>query len=193
MTTKGKLITGVVAVAILSAGGVAVVLFTERGAAGAQVRPSQALPAAVVQEAARLPPEPPPPVQPPAPSAEPVAPATAPELPTSLVDRARALEPLRQEVLAGITGMDGRVVACGLRGFGLVLTLETLDRRVRILEVAPRGAEESPDVSGGVAPPVPDEASLRCARGALVRSVFDAPSARPGRQWQMSYVAGVHQ
>jgi hypothetical protein len=125
---------------------------------------------------------------PPPPRAEEPGP---PDLPTDPRERLRALEPLRREVFAGLADLAGRVEACGLRDASLSLALETLDGRVRVLEVRvmPVGAG-----TGGTADAEPapqDDRAARCVRGALERTIISAPSARPGRQWEMAWGPGM--
>jgi len=115
----------------------------------------------------------------------------SPDLPADPRARLKALEPLRREVFAGLADLAGRVEACSLSDPNLFLTLETLDGRVRVLEVRvmPAGAG-----TGGItdAEPVPrDDHPARCVRGALERTIISAPSAKPGRQWEMAWSPGA--
>lgn len=196
MAPMRLLLAGMVVVGLLFVAGVLLVLAFERGARradqaasppaapevpGGTARRPDATPVAAAPPASNLRPSDPPP---------PARGSASAGLPASMEERVKALEPLRLEVTRGLAEHEGRIEACRLRGVELVVTLETLDRRVRVLDVAPRGADGGTDASGGVAPPQPDEEAVRCVRGALGRTVFAAPSAAPGRTWQMSYVAG---
>jgi hypothetical protein len=130
--------------------------------------------------------------QPPPPPPRPAAEAPRPsDLPTDPRERLKALEPLRREVFAGLADLDGRVEACRLRDASLYLTLETLDGRVRVLEVrvAPVGAGTGGPGEGE--PAALDDGAARCVRGALERTIVSAPSARPGRRWEMAWWPGA--
>jgi hypothetical protein len=131
--------------------------------------------------------EAPPPQVPPPPAEE----AKAPALPMDPRERLKALEPLRREVFAGLADLDGRVEACRLRDARLFLTLETLDQRVRVLAVRVEPAGAGTEEASGAAPVALDEGAARCVRGALERTIISAPSAKPGRQWEMPWGPGA--
>ncbi len=134
-----------------------------------------------VREARPLPPPPRPAVEAPRP----------PDLPLDPRERLEALEPLRREVFAGLKDLDGRIEACRLRDATLFLTLETLDQRVRVLEVRVEPAGAGTEEASGADPVALDENAARCVQGALERTIVSAPSARPGRQWEMAWGPGM--
>lgn len=150
--------------------------------------PPPALAAALPREERRAVP-PPAAATPPAPDGGDPAPASA--LPTDPNARLRALEPLRRETIAGLGELKGRVAHCDVRDGTVLVTLETLDRSVRIVDVRieplppgddPRARPEPADAGGD---------ATHCVRSALVRNVFAAPSARAGRRWEMPLAAGA--
>ncbi len=146
--------------------------------------PVAALPA---PEPLREAPTPQPPPQP-----QPLAEATStPELPMDPRERLKALEPLGREVFAGLRDLDGRIEACRLRDASLRLTLETLDGQVRVLRVRVMPLGAATEEATGVAPLPIDEGAARCVRGALERTIISAPSAKPGRQWEMAWWPGA--
>jgi hypothetical protein len=132
--------------------------------------------------------EAPPPQVLPRPPAEEVKP---PALPLDPRERLKALEPLRREVYAGLADLDGRVEACRLRNANLLLTLETLDQRVRVVQVRVEQAGAGAEEASGATPVALDDSAARCVRGALERTIISAPSAKPGRQWEMAWGPGA--
>lgn len=153
-------------------------------------------PPAAFTEPAPLPPPPAPePVRetlPPRVPPPPVAQAaTAPDVPLDPRERLKSLEPLRREVFAGLADLDGRVEACRLRHANLFLTLETLDQRVRVVQVRVEQPATETEEASGSAPVALDDGAARCVRGALERTIISAPSARPGRQWEMAWWPGA--
>lgn len=131
---------------------------------------------------ALAPPAPPPAVVPPktgeAPSAGPR------ELPADPNARLRALEPLRQEVFPGLADLRTRLRHCDDHGATVLVTLESLEGGVRIvaLRLEPRPGGDGADAEEE---PAADERTVHCMRSALVGNVVGAPSARPGRRWEM--------
>ncbi len=140
MTTKSWLITGVAGIALLCGAGAVVVTWAEGPASalpksaarpGAAYPSGQPLAAPGVSAAAgpaspsQLAPAPP----------EPAAPAAQLAPRDSLEEKVRALEPLRQEVFAGLASLDPRVERCRLGDADLLLTLETANGSVRVVEV----------------------------------------------------------
>ena len=91
----------------------------------------------------------------------------------------------------GSADLDGRVEACSLRDANLFLTLETLEGRVRVLEVRVMSAGAGTGAAGDAEPVARDDGAARCVRGALERTIISAPSARPGRQWEMAWGPGM--
>lgn len=192
MTTSGKFLAGLAGIALLFAASLLALRATDPGA--------PALPAAATREAATdlaaTTPAPSPAPGPAQlrPAAEPAfapAEAAASPLPSDIRERQRALEPLRREVFAGLAELDGRVEACQLRDGALHLTLETLEGRVRVLQVRVTATGAGQLATEDQAPPPRDDAAARCVRGALELAVVSAPSARPGRRWEMSYWPGA--
>jgi hypothetical protein len=122
------------------------------------------------------------------------APATAEaapaELPRDPSARLRALEPLRREVFAGIAEHHWRVRHCGVTDATIYVTVESLDGAVRIVEAR---VEEAPSTEPGADREAAsaDPAVEACVRSALVRNVIGAPSAKPGRRWEMPFVPGA--
>jgi hypothetical protein len=123
-------------------------------------------PAVAAPAPASAPVTPPPPraVTPPRPRASPPAPP----------DR-HALRDFRRELGAGLAGLEQQLAPCALGDASFTLALETVEGGLRIADarLAP-GAPASP-------------AGVICARGALVGHVIPAPSARPGRRWEMPF------
>lgn len=122
----------------------------------------------------------------------PPAPATAAEragsdpFPLDPVGRRRALEPLRREVLAGLAELAGRTARCDLAGATVTVTLETLDRAVRVVDAR---VERLPDPDVHADPAAAPEEVQHCVRSGLAGNVVSAPSARPGRRWEMPFDA----
>jgi hypothetical protein len=114
-----------------------------------------------------------------------------PDLPLDPRERLKALQPLRREVVAGLADLAGRVEACSLRDANIFLTLETLEGRVRVLEVRVMSAGAGTGAAGDAEPVARDDGAARCVRGALERTIISAPSARPGRQWEMPWGPGM--
>jgi hypothetical protein len=199
VTTEQWRQLGLGGITVLFLGGAAYVLWPEptppkrpapveaRPPARSEPAPVASLPAPEpIREAPTPQPQPPPPPQPPAEA------TSTPELPMDPRERLKALEPLGREVFAGLRDLDGRVEACRLRDASLRLTLETLDGQVRVLRVrvVPLGA--ATEEATGVAPLPLDEGAASCVRGALERTILSAPSARPGRQWEMAWWPGAN-
>jgi hypothetical protein len=114
-----------------------------------------------------------------------------PDLPIDPRERLKALEPLRQEVFAGLADLAGRVEGCGLRDASLSLALETLDGRIRVLEVRVLPVGAGTGGTSDAEPVARDDHAARCVRGALERTTFTAPSAKPGRKWGMAWAPGM--
>jgi hypothetical protein len=112
------------------------------------------------------------------------------ELPKDPSARLRALEPLRREVFTGITEHHWRVRHCGVTGATIYVTVESLDGAVRIVDARVEGtpsAEPGSEREDARADPAAED----CVRSALVRNVIGAPSAKPGRRWEMPFVPGA--
>jgi hypothetical protein len=128
------------------------------------------------------------------PRSEVVEPEPAPEAPsakpTSPEELLRQLAPLRNEVEAGLADLSPRVAHCGAFSDGLVLTLEALHGVVRIARVDAGTHPEAPDAEAG-AGRAPDEDQVRCVRSALEGNSLAAPSAKPGRRWDMPWWPGL--
>ena len=114
-----------------------------------------------------------------------------PALPPDPRARLKALEPLRREVFAGLADLAGRVEACGVRDANLHLTLETLEGRVRVMEVRVMPAGAGTGGTTDAEPVALEDHPARCVRGALERTIISAPSAKPGRQWEMAWSPGA--
>jgi hypothetical protein len=111
------------------------------------------------------------------------------ELPKDPSARLRALEPLRREVFSGLAEHHWRVRHCGVANATIYVTLESLDGGVRIVATRVEGTPSEPggDLDAARADPAVED----CVRSALVRNVVGAPSARPGRRWEMPFVPGA--
>jgi hypothetical protein len=112
------------------------------------------------------------------------------ELPKDPSARLRALEPLRREVFTGLAEHHWRVQRCGVADATIYVTLESLDGGVRIVDTRVEGTP-SADPGGELDSARADPAVEDCVRSALVRNVVGAPSARPGRRWEMPFVPGA--
>jgi hypothetical protein len=115
--------------------------------------------------------------------------AVAAAQPKDLSDQRRALEPLRREVFAGLGEQHWRVARCGAADATIYVTLESLDGAVRIVDTRVERmpeAEHGSDLEAGTMDPAVED----CVRSALMRNVVGAPSARPGRRWEMRFVPG---
>ncbi len=189
MTTKGWLITGVAGISLLCGAGALIVTWAEGpapaspGTTALAGPPVQAAPPAA-------PPAPPAPAGPAAPLG-PAAPSTPPAPQDSLEEKVRALEPLRQEVFAGLAALDARVERCRLSDADLLLTLETSSGSVRVVDVQVAAAGAATAEMTGVAPPPLDEAAVACVRRSLRGETLRAPSAVAGRQWELHYRPGT--
>lgn len=124
--------------------------------------------------------------------APPVVRVSAPgsDLPSSMAERAKALEPLRLEVLAGLATLDHRIEGCQLRDADVLLTLETTDGGVRVADLQVAAAGAATAEATGIAPSPLDEHAVRCVRRALEQASFKASSAEAGRQWQLAWRPG---
>jgi hypothetical protein len=93
--------------------------------------------------------------------------------------RRHALISFRREVIAGLADLQARVARCapaaGLSPTSFMLSVESVEGGVRIVEAQPepRGSAS--------------EAEVTCARAALRGHVIPAPSAEPGRRWQLRF------
>ncbi len=105
-------------------------------------------------------------------------------------ERAAALEPLRQEVFAGLASLEPRIDGCQLRDAELLLTLETMDGGVRVVEVQVAAAGPSTAEATGIAPTPLDDHAVRCVRRNLEQASFKAPSAVAGRRWELAWRPG---
>jgi hypothetical protein len=151
--------------------------------------PPRAAPPIPESPAARPRAEPVPPAPPPA-SAAPSPAAAAAELPKDPEGRLEALEPLRRELFPRLADLRGRIAHCESADATLLVVLETLERAVRIVDVrleprpAAAGSREEDDAPA-------DERTVHCVRSALVGNVVAAPSATPGRRWEMPLEAAA--
>jgi hypothetical protein len=91
--------------------------------------------------------------------------------------RRRALRSFRQEMKAGLAALQKRVAECAAPKASFTLDVETFDGGVRVLDahLNPGGSAADPAVA--------------CARAALLGETIAAPSAEPGRRWQMPFLA----
>jgi hypothetical protein len=122
------------------------------------------------------------------------APADRPPPPpdrANVADLKRALEPLREQVSAGLSNLAPRIEHCGVLPGGLVVTLETLDGAVRIAGTEPGPVAEAPGAETEAQVLAGDEDAVRCIRGLVDGSVIAAPAARPGRRWEMPWWPGA--
>jgi hypothetical protein len=187
VTTKGWIASGLAGIAAFLAASLLAVNWTERRAPGPPEAPARSVPApAAPAPTSSRPPEP-------APTSErPVPPVSGPgtALPSSMAERARALEPLRQEVMAGLAALDPRIESCQLRDADLLLTLETVSGAVKVLQVQVEAAGAATAEATGIPPAPLDELAVRCVRRLLEQSAFQAPSAVAGRRWELAYRPG---
>jgi hypothetical protein len=109
----------------------------------------------------------------------------------NVADLKRALEPLREQVSAGLSGLAPRIEHCGVLPGGLVITLETLDGAVRIAAAELGSVTEAPGAETEAQVLGRDEDAIRCIRGLIDGSVIAAPAARPGRRWEMPWWPGA--
>lgn len=121
---------------------------------------------------------------------EPPAPSAAAALPVDPDERRAALEPLRREVLAGLADLKGRIAHCGVPRATLHVALQALDGSVRIVDTRIEALPPSgdPRATSGAEPA--DERIDHCLRSALAGNEIGAPSARPGRRWEMPFDTG---
>jgi hypothetical protein len=91
--------------------------------------------------------------------------------------RAALVSP-RREMKAALAALQRRVARCGAADAWFTLDLETVAGGVRVVEAH----VEFPGSAG--------EAGIACARSILVGETIAAPSARPGRRWQLSFAPG---
>lgn len=180
------------AIALLLAGGLAAVLLLERYPASAPRRVDPAVPGPRTVATPLAVPTPPPSavaraVSVPAPAAQ-----REPPLPLDMAARKRALDPLRDEVFAGLAMLDERVSRCGRPMVYVALTLETLDRRVHVLDVQVNAPDPTEVPEGLASLPAESGEWITCVRSVLLDEMLSAPSARPGRLWEMAYVPGAH-
>jgi hypothetical protein len=89
--------------------------------------------------------------------------------------RRGALAALRRELIAGFARLEERVSRCSPGDVAFVLTLESVDGGIRIVEAHL--------VSRGSA----SDAELACALAALRGEQVAAPSARAGSRWEMPF------
>jgi hypothetical protein len=85
-----------------------------------------------------------------------------------------ALRLFRRELKVGLAGLEQDVAPCALENASFTLAVETVDGGLRIVDARP-------------APGVARDAGAACARKALLGQVIPAPSARPGRRWEMPF------
>lgn len=185
-------LAGVVAVALLLAGSVAVISWATRDPGAVMVPravgepsgapaapaldPTPAMPAAALAPTAK-PDERAEPAEPAEPAAaRPPGPlATDGSAQRSAPERQQVRASFRGELRAGFSALQERVSACSAPGVSFTLSLEAVEGGVRILDatVESRGAV--------------GEAEISCARSALRGQVVPAPSAEPGRRWQLPF------
>jgi len=123
------------------------------------------------------------------------APDPAPESPRPVSRNPRDLMPpprrhalisFRRQIIAGLADLEARVAQCtpaadrsrpatGLSQTSFMLSVESVDGGVRILEAQP----ETPGTAS--------ETEVACARKALRGHVIPASSAEPGRRWQLRF------
>jgi hypothetical protein len=84
----------------------------------------------------------------------------------------------RREMKAGFAALQRRVARCGAEDAWFTLDVETVAGGVRVVEAR----VEFPGSAG--------EAGIACARSILVGETIAAPSAPPGRRWQVSFAPG---
>ena len=188
MTTREWIVSGIAGISVFLAVSLLAVRWAEHSAPGEPVEPARSpAPSSVPLAQSRTQP----PEAAPAP-APPVSPEDArrPAPPAPISEQARALEPLRQEVFAGLASLDPRVEGCQLRDADLLLTLETTDGGVRVAEVQVAAAGAATSEATGMTPPALDEHAVRCVRRTLEQASFKAPSAVAGRRWELAYRPG---
>ena len=84
----------------------------------------------------------------------------------------------RQQMIAGIASLKGAVAPCGLADRPLMLSLESVEGGVRVVDVRPDRRAPA------------DESAEACARSLLVGRLISAPSVEAGRRWQMPLAVG---
>jgi hypothetical protein len=125
------------------------------------------------------------------PGATPVAPAADDPPPLDPEERLRALAPLAQDVSRGLVELEDRVAHCALDRATLLVTLESLQGAVRIAEARVSVLTDPSHPPAGDSEPGSDARAERCVRDALEGVGFDAPSAKPGRRWEMPWSPGT--
>jgi hypothetical protein len=183
------MLAALAAIAALTIGGFAWVLVSDR------TPPPAPAPSPARSAGTEAPLAAPAPARPAVPLAPPAAPAAAPPPPPELVPftagLVRQLEPMRQEVFAGLADLEGRIRACGLRDAQLALFLETQEGAVKVLRVRVLGLPTGSEVADTASLPERDDPAAACTRGALEGQVLASPSARPGRRWEMPWMPGT--
>ncbi|MFY3743623.1 dihydrolipoamide succinyltransferase [Anaeromyxobacter sp. Red801] len=90
--------------------------------------------------------------------------------------RRHALASFRRELAGGMAALRQRAQRCappGGAGASVLVALETVEGGIRVLDARAQ------------APGSATEAEVSCARAALAGQVLPAPSAEPGRRWQL--------
>lgn len=93
--------------------------------------------------------------------------------------RRHALASFRRELAAGMAVLQDRLARCagaagpGGAGAAVLVALETVHGGIRVLDARAQGPGSASD------------AEVSCARAAVAGQVLPAPSAEPGRRWQL--------
>ncbi|MFO0581980.1 MAG: hypothetical protein U0229_06895 [Anaeromyxobacter sp.] len=188
--TRG-LLAGLAAIVLLAAGGVGLVLSLEgpvKGPAAAPPPPEAAapVPAPIVLSKGTAP-APPPREAPPRPR-EPGEGTAKETLPVDLAERAVALQAWTAEINGALHAYADRVRPCRLLHTEVLLTFESLDRRVRVVDVKATTHDPKEFPPAFPIPPPEDPGAVDCARRQLLDVILSVPSAREGRRWETIWV-----
>ncbi|ABC80688.1 hypothetical protein [Anaeromyxobacter dehalogenans] len=149
-----------------------------RGVATAEGAPPAPLAAAPEPSAPSVAPAPAPPPAATAPGAAPLRAGGVDRSPQRAMpaQRRHALASFRRELAGGMAALQQRAQRCAPpdgAGAAVVVALETVEGGIRVLDARPQ------------APGGATEAEVSCVRAALAGQVLPAPSAEPGRRWQL--------
>lgn len=93
--------------------------------------------------------------------------------------RRERLRSVRNELIAGLSGLRDRVLSCGVGEASFVLSLRSAAEQVRVEDARVEVAVDAPGDA------------LACAQSALRGQVFPAPGVPAGRSWEVPFA--VHQ
>ncbi|MFT3917084.1 MAG: hypothetical protein QM704_24250 [Anaeromyxobacteraceae bacterium] len=184
------LLAGLAGIVLLAAGGVWLVLSLEGPVKGpgAAPAPEAAAPAPLPQIVLPNASPPPPPREAPPKPREPGEGTAKETLPADLGERAAALQAWTAQIQEALHAYADRVRPCRLLHAELLLGFESLDRRVRVVEVKGTAHDPKEFPAGVPVPPPEDPGAVDCARRQLQDVILSVPAAREGRRWEMIWV-----